>query len=170
MAGNQNEEDNKIASKVNNAFDIVFKQKKEPDKEDISYDIFKAASYIIGLVFLVFAAVVVFSSFGIWRWPAPQIETCDEGLFLVGKTAVEVLVLLLIGFTFVQGNDGEGEVRKSITISVMIMFYGLVAIHCNDVLDKDSIAGLVLDKFWVVVVAVTGYYFASRTAEKLKSG
>ena len=110
------------------------------------------------------------SEFGVGRYK--KIETCDEGLFLVGKTAVKVLVLLLIGFTFVQGNDGEGEVRKSITISVMVMFYGLVfAIHCNDVLDKIIRSlGLVLDKFWAVVVTITGYYFASRTAEKLKPG
>lgn len=122
----------------------------------------------MGVVSLALAVCIVFSSFGIWLWPAPNITTCDEGLYLVGKTAAEVLVLLLIGFTLVQGNDGEGEVRKSITISVMIMFFGLVAIHCPMVPDKNSIEGLVLDKFWAIVVAFTGYYFASRTLEKLK--
>ena len=109
-------------------------------------------------------------NFLVWNYPPPVIKTCDEGLYLVGKTTIEVLILLLLGFTFIQGNDGEGEVRKSITISVMIMFYGLVAIHCHDAIDKNSVAGLVLDKFWAIVVTVTGYYFASRTAEKLKSG
>ena len=87
---------------------------------------------------------------------------------MVGATAIGVLVLLVIGLTLVQGNVEKGEVRKSITISVLIMFYGLVAIHCHDVLDKNSLTGLVLDKFWAIVVAVTGYYFATRAYEDAK--
>ena len=72
MAGNQNKEDNKIASKVNNAFDILTKSQKQPGKEDLSYDIFQALFYIIGFVFLASAVVVVFSNFGIWRWPVQE--------------------------------------------------------------------------------------------------
>lgn len=161
--------DNKIASKVNNAFDIVTGRKKIPNQEDISYDIFEAVITILGLLSLAAAVYVVASNFGFWIWSSPKIETCDEGLFLVGRTAIEVLIFLLFGFTFVKGNDNEGEIRKSVTISVMVMFYGLVAIHCNEVLDTNSVAGMVLDKYWAVVVAVTGYYFASRTVEELKN-
>ena len=172
MSDQNGEKNNRMASKINNAFDIVTGKQAAGKEEDKSYDVFAAIFYIIGFLFLASAVYVVVSNFGLhlWKWdyPAPVIKTCDEGLYLVGKTTIEVLILLLLGFTFVQGNDGEGEIRKSITISVMIMFYGLVAIHCNEAIDKGTIAGLVLDKFWAIVVTVTGYYFASRTAENIK--
>ncbi|MGV8128015.1 MAG: hypothetical protein ACP5PV_12530 [Methanothrix sp.] len=56
--------DNKIASKVNNAFDIVTGRKKIPNQEDISYDIFEAVITILGLLSLAAAVYVVASNFG----------------------------------------------------------------------------------------------------------
>jgi len=172
---------NLIASKLNSALDYA--RPPQPERlvgatsdKDNSLIAFNAIVYVAGFLFIIGAVWLVFTNFSLWPWPIEFLSVkspgtnCDDGLYYVGRTAMGVLVLLVIGLTLVQGGIEGGEVRKSITISVMVMFYGLVAIHCHDVLDKDSVVGLVLDKFWAIVVAVTGYYFASRAYENAKEG
>jgi hypothetical protein len=161
---------NEIASKINSGFDFLTRSEppKTPDAiaKDPSLKFFSAVVQVAGTILILLAVWLVLWNFNLLpNAPTSLGKDCNEGLYNVARIALGVFVLLVIGLTLVQGNVEKGEVRKSIAISVMVMFYGLFAIHCQDVYDKNSVIGMLLDKYWVIVVAVTGYYFAARTYE-----
>jgi hypothetical protein len=89
----------------------------------------------------------------------------------LGLMTIVILITSTIGFFFIQSYDkstltfGEGEIRKGITFSIMVLFFGLIA-YGNDIkIENSGILSKVLENFWVIVTSVIAFYFGGRAAE-----
>jgi len=80
----------------------------------------------------------------------------------------------LVTFTFVlfgvylmtkEWDFGQGEFRKAITVSIIAVFFALLAFGDKIVVDPSTILGEVLKNFWAILVTVIGFYFAARVAD-----
>jgi hypothetical protein len=61
---------------------------------------------------------------------------------------------------------GEGEFRKAITISVITVFFAIMALGNGMIIDEsDVILNGLFTNFWAILITVIGFYFASRAYE-----
>ena len=112
------------------------------------------AGIIIGLVILGISALADYPTVGLGLM----------GLIVLFSTLVGVNI-------FSEGYDlSKGEVRKAIAISFISVFFGLLIVGNN--IDKLGLEKCVLkdvlDKFWVIIVTIIGFYFAGRVVEEQK--
>jgi len=112
------------------------------------------AGIIIGLVILGISALADYPTVGLGLM----------GLIVLFSTLVGVNI-------FSEGYDlSKGEVRKAIAISFISVFFGLLIVGNN--IDKFGLEKCVLkdvlDKFWVIIVTIIGFYFAGRVVEEQK--
>lgn len=80
-----------------------------------------------------------------------------------------VLILTLIAIIALTGHCDSGEVRASIALSIVILFFALVSIGNGINAPEGSILDKVLSNFWVVLSSVIAFYFAGRAIENAAS-
>lgn len=90
--------------------------------------------------------------------------------FGLGLLGLFVLIGTLIGMNVLSGdpNFTKGEVRKSIALSFVSVFFGLLMV--GDSIDKmnlgsTSVITLLLDKYWVIISTIIVFYFCGRAVE-----
>lgn len=118
--------------------------------------------YLILLVTYTAALIVVF---------------CKKDLMGIGIMGMIVFLGSMVGGSLLseKGDLSSGEVRRSITISFILVFFAILAYGDNITVNRDNILIVtVLDNFWVFVVTIIGFYFGGRSleraAEKNKKG
>jgi hypothetical protein len=86
----------------------------------------------------------------------------------IGVMGIWILLTMLIaGNILSKGRDlSSAEVRRSIAVSVMSVFFGLLAVG-GSIKVGDSILQPILENFWWIVITVIGFYFGGRSAEKI---
>ncbi|NIQ39568.1 MAG: hypothetical protein GTN81_13400 [Proteobacteria bacterium] len=78
-----------------------------------------------------------------------------------------LLTMLIAGNILSKRRDlSSAEARRSIAVSVMSVFFGLLAFGSN-VKVGDSVIQPILENFWWIVITVIGFYFGGRSAEKI---
>lgn len=89
-----------------------------------------------------------------------------QGIGLMGM--IVFLGSMIAGSLFSEKGDlSSGEVRRSITISFMLIFFALLAFGDRiDVSTENSVITKALDNFWVFIVTIIGFYFGGRSLER----
>jgi len=86
----------------------------------------------------------------------------------IGFMGIGILITVLIGTNILSEKHEltTGEVRKAIAISCISVFFGLVAF--GDTIKTDNnILKTILENFWWIIMAIIGFYFGGRSAEKI---
>ena len=120
---------------------------------------------------LAWGIIVIIAGIFIGMLALYRFRTMDPTVGL-GLMGLIVLFTTLVGVNvFSKSTDlSKGEVRKSIAISFISVFFGLLIVGNN--IDKFGLEKCVLkdvlDKFWVIIVTIIGFYFCGRAAEERK--
>jgi len=90
-----------------------------------------------------------------------------RSLLGIGLLGLSVMVGFLIGNNIVSKDKDytRAEVRRSIALSVMAVFFALISFG-NEIEDK-GILGEILSNYWKIVMVVVGFYFGGRSAERI---
>lgn len=76
-----------------------------------------------------------------------------------------ILLTVLIGSGILSGTTplDTGEVRRSITISIISVFFGFMTLNGTQNLSAFTSS----NQFWWLLIALVGFYFAGRSAEEI---
>jgi hypothetical protein len=97
------------------------------------------------------------------------IAFCRKDLMGIGLMGMIVFIGSMVGGSLLseKGDLSSGEVRRSIAISFVLVFFALLAFGENITISADQkLISKVLDNFWVFIVAIIGFYFGGRSLEK----
>jgi len=97
------------------------------------------------------------------------IVVIKKDLFGIGLMGMLVFIGGIIGGSFLseKGDLSSGEVRRSIAISFIFIFFALLAFGGEITIDcKNKIVTKILDNYWVFIVTIIGFYFGGRSLEK----
>ncbi len=89
----------------------------------------------------------------------------------VGLLGIIVLFFTLVGVNVLSKNRDltTGEVRRAVAISVIAVFFGLIAVGEDITVKETSVLRPLLENFWWIVITVIGFYFGGRSAENIVS-
>ena len=97
------------------------------------------------------------------------IVLCKKNLFGIGLMGMIVFIGSIMGGSFLseKGDLSSGEVRKSIAISFILVFFALLAFGDRITISGDhNLIAKALENYWVFIVAIIGFYFGGRSLEK----
>ena len=112
------------------------------------------AGYLILLVSYLSALIIVLSK---------------KNLMGAGLMGMIVFIGSLTGGSLLseKGDLSSGEVRRSIAISFILVFFALLALGDRITLDGEhKLVAKALENYWVFIVAIIGFYFGGRSLEK----
>ena len=88
------------------------------------------------------------------------------GIALIGVIVFSG-VLILGNILSPSGDLSTGEVRRSIAISFIFIFFALLAFGDKITIDcENKMISKVLENFWVFIVTIIAFYFGGRSLEK----
>jgi len=88
------------------------------------------------------------------------------GIGLVGVIVFSG-ILILGNILSPSGDLSTGEVRRSIVISFIFIFFALLAFGDRIIIDYENKMILkVLENFWVIIATIIAFYFGGRSLEK----
>ena len=96
-------------------------------------------------------------------WWLPDLLGC-------GVMGVLMMISLFVGGYLLSDEHkvAEGEIRRSIAIPVLAVFFWLLAFGDDIIIEKTSpILQVVLEKYWLITLIVLGFYFGGRSFEKI---
>lgn len=107
--------------------------------------------------------IVVGLAYSVWIvWTQPTGALVGVGLVgLVTFTSVLFGMFLMSKEWYFE----SGEFRKAITISVIAVFFAIMAFGDKIVVGPSTVLGEVLNNFWAIVSTVVAFYFAARVAD-----
>lgn len=93
---------------------------------------------------------------GLWKF---------HSLAGLGIMGMGILLTVLIGSGILSGTTplDTGEVRRSITISIISVFFGFMTLNGTQNLSAFTSS----NQFWWLLIALVGFYFAGRSAEEI---
>jgi hypothetical protein len=86
----------------------------------------------------------------------------------IGIMGIGILLTMLIGGNILsKERDLSGaEVRRSIAVSCVSVFFGLLAFG-GAIKTEQSVLQPILENFWWIIITIIGFYFGGRSAEKI---
>ena len=94
----------------------------------------------------------------------------ESSIFSVGVIGIFTFIWILISLNYLTGDPKicEGEMRKSITITFIVVYLALLALSTNkDIANSYSgMFQIMIDHFTYLVGIVVVFYFGSRSVEK----
>ena len=97
------------------------------------------------------------------------IAICKKDLLGIGLMGMIVFIGSMVGGSLLseKGDLSSGEVRRSIAISFILVFFALLAFGDRiTISDDQKLIVAVLENFWVFIVVIIGFYFGGRSLEK----
>ena len=94
---------------------------------------------------------------------------CKQNLLGVGIMGMIVFIGSIIGGSLLsdKGDLSSGEVRRSIAISFVMVFFAMLALGDKIIIQSDNLLiQKAMDNFWVFIVTIIGFYFGGRSLEK----
>ena len=88
-------------------------------------------------------------------------------LYDIGLLSMIVLILIVVALLAIDGTCEDGEIRRAITLSIMILFFALIAVGKDLSVTSGTVLDKVLTNFWVVLSSVIAF-FGGRALENLK--
>jgi hypothetical protein len=110
--------------------------------------------YLILLITYVSSIIIVF---------------CKQNLLGIGIMGMMVFIGSIIGGSLLseKGDLSSGEVRRSIAISFIMVFFALLAYGDKiTVQSENTLIIKAIDNFWVFIVTIIGFYFGGRSLER----
>jgi putative effector of murein hydrolase LrgA (UPF0299 family) len=109
---------------------------------------------------LILIAGFIISMFIAYRFPIP---------IGIGFMGLVILLAVLIGANILseESNLTTGEIRRSIAISFISTFYGLLAFGDKIKIEKGSILEPIFENFQWIIITIIGFYFGGRSAEEI---
>ena len=66
-----------------------------------------------------------------------------------------------------KGDLSSGEVRRSITIAFVMVFFALLAFGNNiEIKEGNALITAAIDNFWIFIVTIIAFYFGGRSLER----
>jgi hypothetical protein len=94
----------------------------------------------------------------------------QSSIFIVGVIGIITFSFILIGLNVLTGNKKlcQGEMRKAITITFIVVYLALLALSTNIDVAKSytGMFQIMIDHFTYLVGIVVVFYFGSRAVEK----
>ena len=97
------------------------------------------------------------------------IAICKKDLLGIGLMGMIVFIGSMVGGSLLseKGDLSSGEVRRSIAISFILVFFALLAFGDRiTISDDQKLIVAALENFWVFIVVIIGFYFGGRSLEK----
>jgi hypothetical protein len=97
------------------------------------------------------------------------VAVCRKDLTGIGIMGMMVFLGSMIGGSLLseKGDLSSGEVRRSITISFILVYFALLAFSDNiEINEENSLITKAIENFWVFIVAVIAFYFGGRSLER----
>ena len=93
-----------------------------------------------------------------------------SALIGVGLVGLVTFTFVLFGMYLMtkEWDFGQGEFRKAITVSVIAVFFAILAFGDKIVVSPSTVLGEVLNNFWAILSTVIAFYFAARVADNRK--
>ncbi len=95
--------------------------------------------------------------------------TVDLALFGVGLLGLIILVFTLLGLNIMSKDPilEKAEVRRAIGLSLVAVFFGLLAVSDKIKIETNTLLGNILSNYWWIIMTIIGFYFGGRSAEKI---
>ena len=118
---------------------------------------------LLGKIFgpLLILAGLLFSIYFVWA-------AKSDPLISLGIVGLVTFTSVLFGTYLLtkEWDFGCGEFRKTITISILAVFFATLAFGDKIVLAQDTILAQVFSNFWAILSTVIAFYFAARVVDK----
>ncbi len=92
-----------------------------------------------------------------------------KDLMGIGLMGMIVFIGSMMGGSLLseKGDLSSGEVRRSIAISFILVFFALLAFGDMITIPEDqNMIAKTLENYWVFIVTIIGFYFGGRSLEK----
>ena len=100
------------------------------------------------------------------------ILTIESSIFSVGVIGIFTFIWILISLNYLTGDPKicEGEVRKAITITFIVVYLAIFSLSTNTNISNsyNGMFQIMIDHFTYLVGIVIAFYFGSTTAEKFR--
>jgi len=100
---------------------------------------------------------------------ALTIAFCKKDLMGIGLMGMIVFIGSMVGGSLLSEKRdlSSGEVRRSIAISFILVFFAFLAFGDRiTIKDDQKLIVTALENFWVFIVVIIGFYFGGRSLEK----